>query len=226
MLEILWLIGTFAFTLVAVYLGKKGGSGYLIGLYVALMIIMNALGSKLITFLGFKANVGIILVSASFLVSDMLCEFFGRKEASKAVWIGIIGMILFMLTSILAVNWPAAAAFKNQAAYALLFGLSSRLAIAQIITNIVAQNYDVWAFYFLKRITGNKHLWIRNNLSTMSSQIISTILFFTIGFYGVYPIFPIIVGTSIAKIVISVIDTPFIYMARALFRWNRNESRL
>ena len=127
-------------------------------------------------------------------------------------------MVFFLLTSLLAVHWPAAEAFKHQAAYTLLFGASVRLALAQIITNIVSQNYDIFAFYFIKKLTKGKYLWLRNNLSTMTSQIISTILFFTIAFYGVYDIVPIIIGTSFAKILISLIDTPFIYLARYLFR--------
>jgi uncharacterized integral membrane protein (TIGR00697 family) len=217
MYELLWLLGTFGFTLIAAYLARKGGVTYLIGIYVGIMIIMNALGSKLILFLGFNANVGIILISASFLVSDMICEFFGKQHASRAVWIGILSMILFMITSYLAVNWPAATMFRYQESYAILFGTSARLALAQIITNIVAQNHDVWAFYFWKRVTRGRWLWLRNNLSTISSQIISTILFFTIAFYGVYDIIPLITGTIMAKVIISILDTPFIYIARYLY---------
>ncbi|MFC1723702.1 queuosine precursor transporter [Nanoarchaeota archaeon] len=224
MLELLWLIGTFLFVLLVVVFARKGGSSYLIGLYVAIMIIMNALGSKLITFFGFKANVGIILISAGFLVSDMLCEFFGKKEASRAVWIGIIGMCLFILTSALAVHWIPTPAFKHQAAYALLFGMSIRLALAQIITNIIAQNHDVWAFYFWKRLTKGRHLWLRNNISTITSQVFSTICFFTIAFYGVYDIVPIIYETILAKVLISFIDTPFMYLARYLYKKGINRT--
>ncbi len=218
MTELLWLFGTFVFTLLAAYFGKKFGSNYLIGLYVALMITMNALGSKLITFLGFQANVGLILISASFLVSDILCEFYGKKKAVHAVWIGIIGMIFFLLTSLLAVAWTPAEAFKHQTAYALLFGTSGRLAIAQIVANLIAQNHDVFAYYFWKKKTKGKHLWLRNNLSTIVSQIISTIIFFTIAFYSIYDIIPIIIGTIIVKILISILDTPFIYLARYVFK--------
>lgn len=219
MIELLWITGTFLFTILAAVLSRKYGAGVLIGLYVALMITMNALGSKLILFFGLQANIGLILISASFLTSDMLCEFFGKKEATKAVWIGILGMILFMLTSFLAVYWPPAPAFQNQVAYALLFGTSIRLALAQIVTNIVAQNHDVWSFFFWKKVTKGKYLWLRNNLSTMTSQTISSILFFTIAFYGVYDIIPIIIGTTIAKILIAFIDTPFMYLSRKLFYW-------
>jgi len=69
-----------------------------------------------------------------------------------------------------------------------------------------------------KRLTKGKHLWLRNNLSTITSQTISSVLFFTIAFYGVYDIWPIIIETTIAKCIISIIDTPFIYLSRALFR--------
>ena len=218
MFELLWLLGIFLFCFLVALLAKKFGVNYLIGLYVALMITIVSLGSKLIYFFGFQVNVGFLLISATLLLSDIVAEFFGEKKAFHMVWIGLIGIVFFMLTSLLAVFWPATPFYQNQEAYRLIFGLSIRMSIAQLVTNLITQNQDVLVFSLIKKMTKGKKLWLRNNVSTITTQLCNTVLFYVIAFYGVYDIWPIIVQSSILKIFVSLLDTPFIYLTKIFYK--------
>lgn len=96
-------------------------------------------------------------------------------------------------------------------------GQTGRIVAASLIAYIVAQNHDVWAYHFWKKLTKGKHLWLRNNLSTGVSQIIDSVLFTTIAFYGITPVVPIIMSTIVLKFIIAALDTPFLYAVRWYF---------
>jgi uncharacterized integral membrane protein (TIGR00697 family) len=94
-----------------------------------------------------------------------------------------------------------------------------RIAIGSILAYIISQLHDVWAFHFWKTKTNGKYLWLRNNLSTMVSQAIDTLIFTFIAFWGLYEInvfISIVLTTYLMKWIVAVIDTPFIYFARKI----------
>ena len=83
--------------------------------------------------------------------------------------------------------------------------------MGSLVAYVVSQNWDVRVFHKLKEMTGGRHLWLRNNVSTMTSQALDTVIFITIAFYGVLPVVPLIIGQYIVKLLIAALDTPFIY---------------
>jgi len=100
--------------------------------------------------------------------------------------------------------------------------IGERIVIAGAISYIVSQTHDVFSFSFWKKLTKGKHLWLRNNLSTIVSQLIDSILFISIVFLGVLPLNSIlttIFGVFIIKVIIAICDTPFVYL---LVRWARS----
>jgi len=106
---------------------------------------------------------------------------------------------------------------KNQEAYALIFGNTLRMMFASVIAFVISQFHDVWAFDYWKKKTEGKYLWLRNNLSTITSQLIDTVIFMFIAFYALTPkhtvsyMFALIIPYYLLKIVIALIDTPFVY---------------
>ena len=102
-------------------------------------------------------------------------------------------------------------------AFVQTLGTTWRIAAASLIAYIIAQNHDVWAYHFWKKTFKGKHLWLRNNLSTGVSQIIDSILFASIAFYGIAPVIPIILSTIVVKFIIAALDTPFLYGIRWYF---------
>ena len=87
------------------------------------------------------------------------------------------------------------------------------MVFASLIAYMAAQSWDVFIFHLLKDKTGDKYKWLRNNASTMSSQIIDTLIFITIGFYGVVPnIWVMVASQYVVKFVLALLDTPFFYL--------------
>ena len=111
--------------------------------------------------------------------------------------------------------------WENQEAFVSALGNTWRIVVASLLTYLVSQNHDVWAYDFWKRKTKGKYLWIRNNASTIVSQAIDTNLFVILAFYGTLPLtvlWNIIVGSFIIKVVIAIFDTPFLYVAKWYFK--------
>ena len=107
-----------------------------------------------------------------------------------------------------------------------LFGFLPRIALASMAAYLISQLHDVWAFHAIRNKTGEKWLWLRNNASTMVSQLLDSAIFCTIAFWGVFPMavfMEILLSTYVIKVVVACLDTPFIYLAKRLFSDNRAE---
>jgi len=114
---------------------------------------------------------------------------------------------------------PAEISVEMQEAFEKIFTMTPRIILASMIAYLIAQIHDVYAFHYWKNKTRGKHLWIRNNASTIVSQAIDTVIFITVAFYGVVPLevlLNMIVSQYIVKVAIALIDTPFIYVATNL----------
>jgi hypothetical protein len=107
----------------------------------------------------------------------------GKSRSKKAVWVGFYANIVLVISVLIVINWPAAP-FAVEIADKLkeILILTPRIAIAGFLAYIVSQNHDVWAFHFWKNKTKGKHLWLRNNASTIISQLIDSVIFITIAF--------------------------------------------
>jgi hypothetical protein len=91
--------------------------------------------------------------------------------------------------------------------------------IASLVAYVCSQYHDVWAFHFWKRVTSARFLWLRNNASTIVSQLLDSVVFITIAFYGSMPLVPLIVGQWVVKVGIAVlVDTPLVYLLVYLLR--------
>lgn len=115
---------------------------------------------------------------------------------------------------------PSATDFA-QPALQTIFGLMPRLTAASIIAYLVSQNIDVNLYHFWKKLTNDKYLWLRNNGSTLISQFFDSVIFFHIAFFGTMPysqLWTLIISTYIFKLIIAVIDTPFMYLGVKLLK--------
>ena len=215
MFEIMWMMGSLLVAGVAAVLARSFGHEILVGLVAAAIVIANILASKLITMFGLTVPAGVVVYSISFFLTDTLSEFFGRKAAMKAVFAGFLGSLLYLGAVSVALFWPHAFGPDADQAFQATLALSARITVASLITYLISQFHDVWAYDFWGRRTKGKHLWIRNNASTLVSQTLDTLIFITIAFYGVFPILPLILGQLTIKLLIAVLDTPFLYALRA-----------
>lgn len=214
----LGLIAILFIAFIAALLAKKRGVGLLIGMFTATIIITAVIASKLVTIGPFTVSASIIVFSASFFLTDVISEFWGKKEAQKAVWAGLWGNILAIVAIALAILWEPATVWEGQEAFVATLSSTFRITLASVVAYVVAQSHDVWAFHFWKEKTGGKHLWFRNNLSTGVSQILDSIIFATIAFYGIIPVTPVIIATIVVKFIIAAVDTPVIYAVKWFYR--------
>jgi uncharacterized integral membrane protein (TIGR00697 family) len=208
---LIWIVLTLAGASIIAALGEKYGTGLTIGIFVGLVVMAQILANKIVLFGTFTLPAGVIVYATSFLVTDILCEFYGKKKALEAVWGGFLASILLVLAVKVAIAWPPAPFWTGQEAFQSTLQLTERIVLGSLVAYVISQNWDVRVFHKLKEMTGGRHLWLRNNVSTITSQALDTVIFITIAFYGVLPVVPLIVGQYIVKLLIAALDTPFIY---------------
>jgi uncharacterized integral membrane protein (TIGR00697 family) len=225
---LLWfLITALGIVVFAYFSAKEKTSAYLISAYASLVLLSNILAVKLLDLTWFIVPAGIITYSLTFLITDILGEKYGKKTANKAIKAGLMINLLFIPIAFLAKIFPFPS-FNEELAKSLanVLSLSPRIVIASIIAYLISQHLDVFLFHKIKEITHNKLLWLRNNLSTIISQFVDSVLFITIAFLGVFPkeaIIKMIFSQYLIKIFIALLDTPFIYFAVHIF--NKFEKR-
>ncbi|MDK4492030.1 queuosine precursor transporter [Fusobacterium necrophorum] len=224
--EILWvlmLICNFICIIVMYY--RFGKIGLFAWVPIA-TILANIQVVMLVRLFALEVTLGNILYAGAYLVTDILAENYGKEEAKKAVYLGFFSMIAMTLIMQLAIHFtPSSAGIELFDGVKGVFALMPRLAIASLSAYLISQKHDIWAYEFWRhRFQGRKYIWIRNNASTMVSQLLDSFLFTVIAFYGVFPLpvlWEVFIGTYLIKFLIAVCDTPFIYIAEYLKRRNR-----
>ena len=199
---------------------------FLFALFVASMVMVNTLGTKIISILGIRVSVGIFFVPVLFLVTDIIGEVFGRAEASRFVNMATIMLVVLFVMMGVCIAIPPNESWGMQEQYAMVFGSSLRMTIASLVSFVVSQQLDVIMFSFWGKVTKGKHLWIRNNLSTIVSQLIDTTIFEFIAFWHLNDkfttsyIISLIIPYWLFKVVFALLDTPFCYLG---VRWLRGK---
>ncbi|RKD92460.1 queuosine precursor transporter [Mangrovibacterium diazotrophicum] len=224
--ELLWLVMLLANFLMIIAAFKFFGKWGLIMWIPISVIVANIQVIQTVKLFGLAATLGNIVYATSFLVTDILSENYGKEEAKKAVWIGFFSLIAMTLLMNLALYFQPLAGddFAGVAHESLstIFELMPRIAVASLIAYLLSQRHDVWAFHFWKnRFPKSHHLWLRNNLSTMVSQLIDSVAFTFIAFYGVFEwpvLWEILVTTYFLKWIVAAADTPFVYWSRLIHR--------
>jgi uncharacterized integral membrane protein (TIGR00697 family) len=165
---------------------------------------------------------GAIMYSGIYFATDLLSEKYGRKEANRAVILGAVANIAVMLTLVLSTFFlpsdVAESADEVHDAISTLAIYSPIFVIGSITAYLISQLFDVWVFHKIKSITGDRMLWLRNNLSTLLSQALDTFIYTFVwvlaGQLDFSTAAAIAVSKYIFKFVIALIDTIFIYMLR------------
>ena len=195
-------------------------------IFVASLVTCNLIANKFVSVdLGFKTfivSAGILPYPITFLVTDILSEIYGRKKANMVVFSGFIASILVLFFLWLGSSFDALPDSPiDNSTYNLVFQNASRVIFASMIAYLLAQFIDVRMFHFWKNLTDGRHLWLRNNFSTIGSQLVDTILVVSILFVGVWEpnqIFRAIIDGWFFKILVAFIDTPLFYLISGFIR--------
>ena len=200
----------------------------LLAVYVGAWGIVPGLTPKLIpldlSWLGVGVlafSYGAFMHALTFPCTDTVAEVWGAARARFLVYLGATTYAVAIAFYTVAVELPGAPGWPLNEAYNGIFSQASRMIVASICATLVAQLLDIFIFERIKRITGERWLWLRNNGSTALSQFLDTLIFYAIAFYGVIPNsqLPLLIfGTYLVKLLITIIDTPVVY---GLVRWAR-----
>lgn len=211
----------------------------LAGIFLGALVMTNAIAGKFFVLFGQPLSCGIIAYPVTFLATDLISELYGERRATLVVKVGFVVSVFVTLVVWLAgqapifVQSPVSSEAFNQ-----VFGLLPGIVFGSMIAYLTAQFIDVRLFEFWRRLTGGRKLWLRNNASTVVSQLVDTVLVVTIALV-VWPSIDanpatnpidgptwqgIVVGQYLFKAAIALLDTPFFYLFTAgLKRWITDE---
>ena len=220
LLLVLSLLISFGATVLFLKLFGKSGLFAWIGICA---VFANVEVLILVHAFGMDQTLGNTLFASSFLATDILSELYGKKDANKGVLVGIITTVLFILLSTMWINYVPAEGDWAMPFVKQLFANTPRVLIASLIAYAVSEAFDVWLYHKWWTLTEkrfgnkNKYLWFRNNFSTLFSQLVNIVIFNFGAFLGIYSLsqlFSITIACYVIYIVTSLLDTPFIYLAK------------
>ena len=195
-------------------------------LFIAALITCNIIANKFVNIdLGFKVftiSVGVLPYPITFLITDILSEIYGRKKTNAVVISGFVASILVMFILWLGNVFDAIPGSNvDNESYATVFSSTGRVIMASMTAYLFAQLIDVRLFHFWKRKTKGKHLWVRNNFSTIFSQLVDTTLVVFVLFVGELSVGVMtgyILDGWLFKAIVALIDTFFIYLIIYAFK--------
>ena len=178
---------------------------------------------------------GTILFASTFLCTDILSEYYGKEKARTNVLIGFCSFFLMTILMLVTIGiQPAEGEWVSmvQDSLAILFTPMTSIFVASMIAYLISQYFDIWFFNYLKTISSNKLLWLRNNVSTAVSSLIDNTIFSIFAWIILNPnpfplsdvIMTFILGVYLLRVFIALLDTPFIYLAKYFIPEEKNPS--
>ena len=224
--ELLWVLTVVYDLGLAILLYRFFGKH---GLYTAVVlgiVLGNLQGGKVseLEFFGhsFTVSMGAILYSGIYFATDVLNEKFGRAEANRAVMLGFVANVAVMITLVLSVQFKPSnitgSALEVHKAISTLALYSPAFVIGSLTAYLISQTFDVWFFHKIKSYTGESKLWLRNNLSTITSQLLDTMIYqftWVIATGMEWKVAFLLAATKyVFKVLMALVDTVFIYWVR------------
>ena len=206
--------------------------------FVVVLVLTNVIGIKLFQAPGyseFALTTGIITYPLTFLFTDLVSEIYGKKRADFMVALGFVMSLLMLVVIQIAVRvpphpyWvPSSSPYYStpagyQHAFESVFALNGVLLFGSMSAYLAAQLTDNWLYHFWKQRTQGRHLWLRNNGSTWISQLVDTAIVGCILFYGAFGMswgagLEVMATIYAYKVILAILDTPFVYLGVYLLR--------
>lgn len=198
------------------------------GIFIAFLVVCNLIANKFVVVklpffsTPFILSAGVLPYPITFIITDVLSEFYGKKKAALVIFTGLLTSVLIIIVLKVGASFDAIekSPVSNEI-YNAVFGNSWRVIGASMTAYLFAQFADVQLYHFWKKITKGKYLWIRNNGSTIFSQLLDSIMVVIVLFYGVKSyneILDLIIDGWLFKMLCALIDTPIIYLSVFLIR--------
>ena len=194
----------------------------LMGIFIASLVSANLIFQKFFSWTPFglytfELSVGILPYPVTFLVTDLISELYGKKKADQVVLSGLVASV-FVMGVVMVANAVPQTEWSpvNNETFSKVFGLFGPAVFASMVAYLTAQFIDIRVFHFWKRLTKGKHLWLRNNGSTVVSQLVDTsavlILLCTAGAIEWVQFWPLLANGFLFKVLVALFDTPLFYL--------------
>lgn len=207
------------------YAGKMG----LIAFYIIHIFLVQITIQMQFDVFGHTMVFGSALFAIIFLAIDVLTEHYGKDEGYKAVRLGSASLLLFLIIVTIVQYFEPSATNEITQEFGAIFGQQIRITLSDLlISYLLLQSFDVWLYNKIGILTKGKHLWLRNNVSSLISQTLIAVFFFQAAFAGVIPqdkLWDIIFHGLLIKWAICMLETPFLYMSRSFKPKNYESDR-
>ena len=192
-----------------------GKEGLLVWVSLA-TVIANVVVCKTVGIFGLVSSLGNIMFASNFLATDIIVEKYGKDLSKKAVLLGFISTIIFVVATQIALAFIPDESYVVHESMKNLFSINLRTSVASITMYLASNMLDIWLFDKIKQKVPGK-LWLRNNVATIISNCSENFFFAFLAFAGIMSIPTIIsiaITGSIIEILIAFCDTPFLYIAK------------
>ncbi|MFA6524712.1 MAG: queuosine precursor transporter [Patescibacteria group bacterium] len=195
-------------------------------LFVSVLLISNIVSTKIIDLGFFSFDGGTLIFPLSYIFGDILTEVYGYRQSRRVIWLGFVCALLMSITIMVIGKLPADQSWPNQSAYDVILGLTPRLVIASLIAYFAGEFSNAIILAKLKIITKGKWLWSRTIGSTIVGELVDSLLFILIAFYGILPrelLVSIIISNYVFKLGFEVVLTPVTYKVVNYLKKSENE---
>jgi uncharacterized integral membrane protein (TIGR00697 family) len=216
-----WICAMGVSVLGATYMARRTGRpDALTALFVTLVLVSNLVAAKIVGFnfliTTLYAPAATIFFSVTFLLSDIINERFGRGEAQRAIVMGGLAQAAFIAFTYIALALDPAPFFNGQMALEVVLGAVPRIAAASLVTFFISEMLDAYLYSWFRKQTEGRHLWMRYAFSSLPAMLIDSVVFVVLAFAGVQPLLPLIIGLTVIKYLVGLVNAPLMYAARAV----------
>lgn len=180
-------------------------------------VLANIITAKNAMVFGLSTAIGTVMFASTFLATDILSECYSKKDAKKAIYIGLASNAVLICATQIALRYAPSEFDYAHDAMTTLFGLNLRISLASAAMYFIANMADVYIFNKIKEKMNGKALWLRNNVATILCNCLENFGFIGLAFAGIYDIKTILtiaISTSVIELIVAVLDTPFLYLAK------------
>jgi queuosine precursor transporter len=153
------------------------------GIFLGSMTMLNVLGTSKILYLGslfgffsLTVPVGVLAYPITFLCTDLISELYGKRRANTLVWVGLLVNVWLLIIIYIGTAIPAWSNSPDSTTFDKIKVIATDTVLGSMVAYLVAQLIDVYVFHYFKTLTKGKKLWLRNNASTMTSQLVDTFI--------------------------------------------------
>lgn len=186
---------------------------FLIAIYIACELIANVTASKPVSLGLIVVPAAVFIYALTFTLIDLINERLGKQGARRVIYAAFAANLLLAAYCQLAIWMPPASFYQGQQAYARVLGATPRIVFASLVAYLVSSLIDAEVFAWWRERVGRGR-WARVLLSNAISTLMDSVLFISIAFYGILPLYPLIAGQYLVKMTVAVVSIPLIYLIR------------